>query len=161
MTRRSLKRWIDALFVGATVLIALLIAGKHFTKSAQRIAQALKFRQLEGPLSATKKSPLFYQSIGGPPDTLPNNSDTLVNPQHQAKYSVELFICEDLGCVQAKLELLELIGLRNGFYTPAARVDGSLEYRVRHGLFQSKQGANIARKKLANTLKVDGIVVRL
>lgn len=145
---------IACIFVGVT-----FYSVSYLTRNTQKIADTIKTELLQN--NNKEMPPLyFYKVIGGKSDPIYSFSQSTTNSKIETKYSVELGICKSQECVHSKLEELEILGVKNIFYT-ATTNNSQVVYHIRKGIFRSKQGAKIAREALFKVLKINGAVIAL
>lgn len=105
--------------------------------------------------SYLKMEPLSYESIGNYPQI--DETATSTNQDHE--FTLELGTCEDKTCIEKTLENLYKSGV-DAFYTPTES-EGKMIYRIRRGIFNSRQLAEKAQAALIKSKKINSKVMEL
>ena len=143
---------IRVLGAGALFLAILATSGFFVARINQPTEKA------ETITSPPVKTIFYYSSIGNAPKGLQGQK------QPHGKFAGKQFTLEILTVAKQPAAESKLMELRKqgvlAFYTPIF-IGNEVEYRVRNGVFSSKEAAIRAKKKLRKAHKISAAVVRL
>lgn len=140
------KATLGSALVAASVFVCLLAySNRH------RL-----FRDNSKSLSDLPLDPLPYDSIGN----FPAIEEGLMSPpRYDREYTLEITTCNDKNCIGKTLHTLIQKGV-DAFYTPS-QSDGKLIFRIRRGIFTSRQSAERAQALLNKEKRIHSTVVEL
>lgn len=146
-TQKILVKAALASLLGAAVVFGLLM-------SFSKIPNFFHF-EASSSLSDATPDPLPYESIGN----FPPLEEGQTRIAHEKEFTLEIGSCETKTCITKTLQSLSKKGVE-AFYTPS-KEDGTLIFRIRRGIFTSRQSAERAQTTLNKEKKIKSLVVEL
>lgn len=143
------------LFIAIIAFVGGIIGSISWISAHRRNQQQPALgRTTPEPTHDSGGSPLFYDRVGQPPPGF-GQSDR----SGKLSYTLEVDLADERQEAERLIDTLKERGI-DAYYTPLSRA-GRIVYRVRHGIYPSREEAHAAQVALKNERRLATRVVKL